>query len=174
MGRPSALAFVSSSATNCARSGESAIGTMSSPRTASLIYYCAMSPRKFILLNGIAALLFVGTFGTTIGASMMNANGHMSGCPLMGVPTGRHMSPLDHAFTLQNMLATIPFSGVFASFVLFLLALAMVALITPTLWSSIGNFIEPLLEPPARAHRYIPRHTLQEAFSNGVLHSRAF
>ncbi|HQU08158.1 MAG: hypothetical protein B7X04_00080 [Parcubacteria group bacterium 21-54-25] len=59
-----------------------------------------MSPRKFILLNGIAALLFVGTFGITIGASMMNANGHMSGCPLMGVPTVCHMSPLDHAFTL--------------------------------------------------------------------------
>ncbi len=125
------------------------------------------------LIAEVTVLLFLGLIGVTYSPMSPGPSGHMSGCPFMGGPALCHMSPLDHAYGLQNMLTAVPFSGVFAFFVLLLLALTIVAA-APIVWNSISILLEPLLKPPVRAYRFIPRHTLQEAFSNGILHSKVF
>ncbi|MDE2173572.1 MAG: hypothetical protein KGJ31_03280 [Patescibacteria group bacterium] len=132
-----------------------------------------MSVAKRTILLGAAALLFTGTFGLTSAAATMNSTGAMPGCPLMGIPALCHMSPLDHAFILQSMLTVVPFSGIFAFLVALLVSLSITTLV-PLLWSVRLDFLEPQLRPPTRRDGFVSRHSLQEAFSNGILHSRAF
>lgn len=128
---------------------------------------------RHTIILGAVALLLAGTFGLTTAAATMNIDGHMSGCPLMGVPTLCHMSPLEHAFTLQNMLTAIPFSGMFALFIALLVSLSITVLV-PLLWSICVDILKPQLRPPTGRNRLISRHSLQEAFSNGILNSKAF
>lgn len=128
---------------------------------------------KYILLSSIAAFFFVGPFGLSHLAMGTSANGNMSGCPFMGIPALCHMNPLEHAFALQNMFATIPFAGIFAFFISLLLTLVGIPLLR-NFWRSISASPRSISAPPPIAYAYIPRHTLQEAFSNGILHSKAF
>ena len=83
------------------------------------------------------------------------------------------MNPLEHAVTLQNMLTAIPAIGIMASLVAFLLALSLVPF-SPLHWSSMRIFFEPLRPPWIGWNPNIERHTLQEAFANGILNPRLF
>ncbi|MHB8710001.1 MAG: hypothetical protein ACYC6X_00375 [Minisyncoccota bacterium] len=132
-----------------------------------------MNTLKYFLLTSIAAFFLLGSFGLTHLTMNTGAEGQMSGCPLMGIPALCHMSPLEHAFTFQNMLTAIPFSGIFAFLISILLALSIV-LLAPVLLSIATDLFEPLIGPPTRTNRLIPRHSFQEAFSNGIIHSKAF
>lgn len=131
-----------------------------------------MKTTKYILLMSIVGFLLASTFGLAQLGMSMDSAGHMPGCPFMGVPALCHMSPLEHAFTLQNMLTAIPFSGIFALLVSILLALA-ITLLAP-IWKGLGILFEPVVRPSSRMYTLIPRHTLQEAFASGILNSKAF
>ncbi len=124
-----------------------------------------------IVTLSIGALLAVAIFGFSSGM-VTNADGTMSSCPNMGVPALCHMSPLEHAFSLQNMLTSIPFSGVFAFLIFLLLALATLLLV-PIIWTNFVVLLEYVSHSPP-PNTYVLRHTLQEAFSNGILNSKAF
>lgn len=132
-----------------------------------------MSVAKFALLASLVSFLVAGTFGMANAGMSMSTDGHMSGCPLMGVPALCHMSPLEHAFTLQNMLTAIPFSGIFTLLISILLAFS-IAFLAPLVWLNLAVLFEPIVRPPSSRDRLISRHALQEAFSNGILNSKAF
>lgn len=132
-----------------------------------------MNVAKHTFLVGIVLFLFVGAFGVSQTEMATKPGGSMTGCPLMGVPALCHMSPLTHAFTLQDMLIMIPFSGIFMFFITLLLALSVISLVplflnTPSLSAKLFK------RPPARRSGFPPRFALQEAFSNGILHSKAY
>jgi hypothetical protein len=119
-----------------------------------------------------AGFFVISSVGAAYLGMSMDAKGQMSNCPLMGIPALCHMSPLEHAFTLQNMLTALPFTGILAFLISVLLALSIIFL-APFAWINIGVLFEPLLRPPA-VYKLISRHTLQEAFARGILHSKAF
>ncbi len=127
--------------------------------------------RNLIIVSAVG-LLLATSFGASYFPMHVGTDGKMSGCPLMGVPALCHMNPLEHAFTLQNMLTAVPFSGIFALLVSILLALA-ITLVAP-LCKSLGILSEPILRPPTRRDRFVSRHSLQEAFSGGILNTKAF
>ena len=129
--------------------------------------------QKRILVLGAIAFVAVGLLSFTNFGMSTNADGQMLGCPFMGIPTLCQMNHLDHAFALQNMLVAVPFSGIFTLLISILLVLSLV-LLAPVFLSIVVNLFEPLLHPPRRTSRLVPRNTLQEAFSNGLLNSRAF
>jgi hypothetical protein len=135
-------------------------------------YTVVVTTSKYILVTLATIFFVISSIGVSYIGMSMGASGQMSGCPLMGVPALCHMSPLEHAFTLQNMLTAVPFSGMFALLVSILLALAITLL--ASIWKDLGILFEPVLRPPSRARELILRHSLQEAFSNGILNSKAF
>ncbi|MHB1163225.1 MAG: hypothetical protein ACYCZZ_01725 [Minisyncoccota bacterium] len=132
-----------------------------------------MSVAKQVVLASIAVFLFVGAFGVAETAMTMGSDGHMAGCPLMGIPALCHMSPLEHASALQNMFAAIPFAGVLLFLVSLLLTLVGIPLFRST-WQIVRAFFWPIHAPPLRTSTYISQHSLQDAFSNGILHSKAY
>ena len=137
-----------------------------------MVYLPPMKVSTYAWFIGVAAFVFLGSFGITGGALSSNANGTMSGCPLQGAPALCHMSPLDHASALQTMLAAVP-SFSFLAFLAALLISLTLVLITPFLWSVIAVFFESTIGPPV-TDRTVPRHALQEAYASGVLNSKAF
>ena len=128
---------------------------------------------KQILIVGAILFLFAGTFGITQTGMAANDSKQMSGCPFAGVSALCHMSPLEHAFMLQNTLTAVPFSVLLAFFTSLLVAISIIFL-APIIWNSTCFLFEPILRPPARTYRTIPRYTLQEAFASGILNSKAF
>ncbi len=132
-----------------------------------------MGAVKYILLTSVVAFLFVCAPGITQLGMSTDIDGQTSNCPLMGMPALCHMSPLEHAFALQNILTVVPFSGIFALFAALLLALSIV-LLAPVLLSIAVNLFKPPPGTPTRTDRFVPQHSLQEAFSNGILNSKAF
>lgn len=128
---------------------------------------------KYMLLAGVASFFLVGAFGFAQVGMGMDSTGDMSGCPLMGIPALCHMSPLEHAFMLQNVFTAVPSTGMFAFLISILLALSIVFL-TPLLRGVDISLFKPPLHLLTRKRGTIPRHSLQEAFSNGILHSKAF
>ena len=127
--------------------------------------------RNFISVS-VVGFLLATSFGASYFSMHVSSDGNMSGCPLMGVPALCHMSPLEHALTLQDMLTAIPLSNLFALLVAILLALT-ITLVAP-LCKNLGILSEPILRPPTRRDRFVSRHSLQEAFSNGILNTKAF
>ena len=141
-----------------------------------------MQIRKILITLSLVIFLLVGAAGVTYSGVMMPAlhslgeegstGGPMFGCPFMGVPALCSMGQLEHAFTLQQMLMAVPFADLFAFLILLLIALSVAFL--AALFRHRIPVPLPLLRPPSRTHRAIPRHTLQEAFASGILHSKAF
>ena len=132
-----------------------------------------MRLRNMPIALSVAIFLFAGTVATAHPRTMMGTDGHMLGCPFMGVPALCAMDQLEHAFTLQAMLTAIPLSDFFAFLVSILVALSL-AFLASSLWNRTLALFEPLLRPPSRTRRALPRHALQGAFANGILHSKAF
>ena len=132
-----------------------------------------LSGMKHILLVGIAAFLFLNSFGITHLGMSINADGQTSTCPFMGVPALCHMNPLDHIFTVQTMLVTIPAIGT----LFFLISLLCGLIAFPVLrriWQLADLAYLSSSSPPPILSRYVPRHALQEAFASGIIHSKAF
>ncbi|HUY05532.1 MAG TPA: hypothetical protein VMV62_02330 [Candidatus Paceibacterota bacterium] len=131
-----------------------------------------MSIGKYALLGWTASLLFIGTLGMAGGMEMLSSAGGMQDCPLMGVPAVCHMTPLDHAFALQHLLTVPPSSG------LLTFLIALLALSIPFLAPRIGDVAilsaEHAVRAPPRMRTIALRHSLQEAFASGILHSKAF
>ena len=128
--------------------------------------------KQGIVALSIGAVLAVAIFGFSSGMTT-NADGKMSSCPNMGVPSLCHMNPLEHAFSLQSMLTAVPFSGIFTLLISLLLAFSIVFL-APLAWLNLSILFKSILRPPPRSAGFISRHTLQEAFARGILNSRAF
>ena len=134
-----------------------------------------MKVSTYTWIIGAAFFVFLGSFGITGWTMPSNADGAMSGCPLSGsgAPALCHMSPLEHAFTLQTMLTAVPSFSLIALLTALLISLTLV-LIAPFLWSILVVFFESTIGPPPATGRTIPRHALQEAYASGVLNSKAF
>ena len=143
-----------------------------------------MQIRKILITLSLIIFLLVGAAGVAYSGVMMPAlhslgeggstGGPMFGCPFMGVPALCSMGQLEHAFTLQAMLTAIPPSGMFAFLVSILVALSLASLASPSWWGSVLALFKPLLRPLSRTRMALPRHALQGAFANGILHSKAF
>lgn len=129
---------------------------------------------KRLFFAGALAFIFSGTLGFTQSEMRMDSQGGMTNCPLMGIPVLCHMSPLDHAFTLQGMLtAAIPFRDLFALIVSMLLVFAFIPL-APFIWRGLEPFSKSSGRPPSVRDKTLFRHSLQEAFARGILNSKAF
>ncbi len=138
-----------------------------------MLYLPPMKVSTYAWLIVIALFIFVGSFGITSLAMPSNADGTMSSCPLSGTSALCHMSPIDHAYTLQTMLTAVPSFSLFTLFTLFLISLSFV-FVAPLLWAIVTVFFKSIIGSPPVADRIIPRHSLQEAYASGVLNSKAF
>ena len=137
------------------------------------IYWEAMSVAKQAVLASVAAFLFVGAFGIAQTGMTMSTDGPMTGCPFMGIPALCHMSPLEHALTLQNMLVAIPFAGILLLLISLLSSFVEIPFFRGV-WQIMSAFLWPLHAPPLRIAVRVSRHALQDAFSNGIIHSKAY
>ena len=93
-------------------------------------------------------------------------------CPLMGGTTSACVNVLEHLAHWQSS-----FTGIFTELLLFVVLLiaacACLRLFHLDLWRFARAFLtSPPKVPHARS--LLPRHVLQEAFSSGILHSKAF
>ncbi len=138
-----------------------------------MLYSPPMKVSTYAWLIGAVFFVFLGSFGITGGMLSSNENGVMSGCPFSNAPALCHMSPIDHAFTLQTMLAAVPTFSLFALLTALLVSLSLV-FIAPFLWSILSVFFESTTGPSPTANRTIPRYALQEAYASGILNSKAF
>lgn len=134
-----------------------------------------MSVAKYAVLLGLVGFLLLASFGIGRLGMTTGVDGKMFDCPLAGVPSLCHMSPIEHAFTLQSLLNTAtPFSGIFALVISILLTFTLV-LLGPFFWRSLRRSNNELTPgAPLTRHRFVPRHTLQEAFARGILNSKVF
>lgn len=126
--------------------------------------------------KGISILLatfFLGGIFLCVGIpTLMNHSMSMEApCPMT---TGNHgcTTPSDHISYWSNILSVIPSD--FAALVLALVAAcACVWLVCRGILNpfKILRVLEHATSPP---FQYIPRHSLQEAFSNGILHPKLY
>lgn len=128
--------------------------------------------KREVGLLALIIFLLVGTFGLGNIGMYMNGDGHMSGCPFMGMSAVCQMSPFDHISAWQNMFSAIPAKNLFST-VPFLLFTILVFFIQQY-WNTNTSLLKPVLQRQFRYRRYITRNGLQEAFSSGILNSRAF
>ena len=133
----------------------------------------AMNLARSLVFVSAATFLFIGTFGIGSAGMTTNSRGQMSGCLFTGSPTICHMSPLEHAFEVQNMFTAIPLMDIFLPLLSILLSFSFV-LLAPLIWRSVSFLFKPILRFSRGRYKYIPRHTLQEALSLGILNSKAY
>ncbi len=83
------------------------------------------------------------------------------------------MNPLEHMAAWQSAFAT-PASNTFVLSLLFLFALLLARALVKKItrgFQSLRVMIQPALHALSP---HIPRYVLQEAFSNGIIHSKVF
>lgn len=129
---------------------------------------------KLVLFMGLATFLLFGTLGLGhIGMGMESTVS--SNCPFMpGMTAVCKMNPLEHIAAWQSMFTAIPVEKVFILSLLLLFALLLArSLIKKITWDVeiLRNFAPPLWQT---RNPFIPRYALQEAFSNGIIHSKVF
>ncbi len=103
--------------------------------------------------------------------TMMNGETH-SVCPLMGGTSPACVSVLEHIAHWQSS-----FAAVFVELLPLALLLAVIYIGVRFLYPDRWRIAKFLLTPhPHFSYSYalLPRHHLQDAFSNGILHSKAF
>jgi|SRR3989338_4925275 len=126
---------------------------------------------KAILCFIIAASLSVSLFGAAHLGMDSGMGGQMGPCPLMPGVAICNMTPLQHMAAAQSMFTTLPQSSDILSLLLMLLASVIAAAVLSKI------FLAPPPSVPRRfvsRREYIPFSPLLEAFSNGVIHSKAF
>lgn len=123
---------------------------------------------------GILALLLMGIFGFYF-TMPMDSGGHMTGCPFMGATAVCNMTPLEHMAAWQSMFTSTPAQAANV-LTLLLLAATLVASFFSRLFPRIdadllGNK-QRLYQKRSFAFAYAT--PLQEAFSQGILNSKAY
>ncbi len=100
----------------------------------------------------------------------MGPDGHMAGCPFMEMTAVCQMSPFEHIAAWQNMFTATANESALATLLLLLFAAIV---FVRSLYRSFSPEIRALsfYRPPKF---FLFRHSLQEAFSNGVLNSKAY
>lgn len=124
---------------------------------------------KVLAALAMSMFLVAGIFGISH-AMNMDSNGQMSGCPFMGVATVCNMSPLEHVAAWQSMFTSTSSENTLS-------LLLSVLLVAVSILFVLSEGIFPKIRPPllCRPHRFsLFRHSLQEAFSNGILNSKAY
>jgi flagellar biosynthesis protein FlhB len=130
------------------------------------------SKKNLKALTALATSIFLmaGIFGLSHAGMTMEPDGSMSGCPFMGATAVCNMSPLEHVAAWQSMFTATTSENTLAALLFLILAAISVVLV-------LGEHIFPEVRGPLfyRPPRFsFFRHSLQEAFSNGILNSRAY
>ena len=121
----------------------------------------------FLIVASLSANIFVVAhlgMGSGVG-------GQMGPCPLMPGVAICNMTPLQHMAAAQSMFTTLPHSSDIFSLLLLLLASVIAAAVLSK------TFLAP---PRSAAPRFVSRREdvpfspILEAFSNGIIHSKAF
>lgn len=81
-------------------------------------------------------------------------------------------APIDHLSYWSNILSVIPSD--FAALILALAACACVWIVCRGIWNPLKHLCSPHYSLPPPRTFFLPRHALQEAFSNGILHSKRY
>jgi hypothetical protein len=122
----------------------------------------------------LLATFFLGGFflcmGMTSSSHYTMADSHQL-CPIMG-GTGPCQNSMDHLSYWQTIFSVIP-SEFFSALIALLTACACLWLVCRGIWKPHRHVLVPEWSPPIRTY-LLPRSYLQEAFSNGILHSKAF
>lgn len=129
---------------------------------------------KKIIFLGMLVFLAVVIFGPAHTGMAMNDDGIMSNCPYLGITALCKMQPLEHVVAWQNMLVMLPVKtmALFAS----VLLLAFVALFVFLQQRRNGEVWRARPSQQKHRRRFIVgiKDTLQEQFSNGILHTKIF
>ena len=131
---------------------------------------------KGLILVLLTIFFFVGFLGFGHTEMPMVMEGQMNTtCPFMpGMSSLCHMDPLEHLTAWQNIFAAIPSQlGLFVALLLLIISVIVVRRIQipdiPT------PFLHSISSQVLYSKTYIPIVSpLQEAFSNGILHSKIF
>ena len=122
----------------------------------------------------LLAFLVVGLFGLFHFAVNMNNGGEALGCPFMNTPTLCAMNPFYHIAVWQSMFAASFLKETFS-------LLALIALLGILFTFILRNFglTGDMPRSVTRVRQILVRtfaviNPLQEAFSNGILHSKIF
>lgn len=141
------------------------------------IHWFPMNAKRHIaqmfLAIAVATFVFGGFLTSSHFGIDMQREGSTGRCPFMPGVVICNMTPLEHISAAQSMFNILPQDKEFFALLMLLLATAIAV-------SLLGQ--RKLLFPPAiRRIGFVPRHEdvllfrpLQEAFSNGVIHSKAF
>lgn len=129
-----------------------------------------MGMRSRILSVCLAGFLVAGPLLVLCGGSVSPKFPTID-CPFMSSAVC-HANILEHTFMLQQTLTTVALGWSFAIFLLALLLAFFTPLFAPSLARADIHTLRcrdvRFLRPP------LFRHTLQEAFARGILHSKAF
>lgn len=129
---------------------------------------------KAVLLIGLASFLSFGTLGLGHGGMGMESTAS-SNCPFMpGMTSVCKMNPLEHIAAWQSAFTAIPLGKTLVLSLLLLLALLLIRTFLGKLsWDlKILSYFVQLLS--RGRNPFVPRYVLQEAFSNGIIHSKVF
>jgi len=122
----------------------------------------------------LLAFLIVGLLGLSHFAMNMNDGGEALGCPFMNTPTLCAMNPFYHIAVWQSMFAASFLKETFSLLALIALLGILFTFILRNFWltGDIPRSITPVRQILIRTFTVI--NPLQEAFSNGILHSKIF
>ena len=124
---------------------------------------------RYFLLLGLGAFLFLNLFGLSSFGMSMSSDGHMSECPFMGVTAVCQMSPSEHISAWQHMFTATTTENTLALLLLICAAVIFAYCLNRQLYPEIRASL--LSQPPDPSFFKSP---LQEAFSNGILNSKAY
>lgn len=135
-----------------------------------------MFARNGIMKTALYFLIVATVCAAFFAASHVGMDAQMGGqmgpCPLMPGVVICNMTPLQHIAAAQTMFTALPRLSDILSLLLLLLAAVIAAA-----FLSRNIFPPPKSTLPRRfAHRneHVPFSSLLEAFSNGIIHSKAF
>jgi lipoprotein signal peptidase len=131
-----------------------------------------MQVRNFVVVLFLAILL-VGPFGIPRFGIDTLLNGQMVLCPFMHGGSVCNMTPLEHAGAAHSMFNVLP-SGrdSFLTLLFLLTSVFLVIFLVQKKFCSLARLVSRIFIP--HDDYRLPYRPLQEAFSNGLIHSRAF
>lgn len=130
--------------------------------------------RKIMLL-AVFAFFAVATAGTAYVPMPMNDDGTMANCPYLGITALCTMQPLEHIAALQTMLAALPakIAGIFTT-IIFLAFALLLTVLSPFNTGALRYVACSYAgKRRRRAVLSIP-DAIRDAFSRGILHTKAF
>lgn len=128
-----------------------------------------------ILILAIVAFFTVAVAGSAYVPMPMNDDGTMANCPYLGITALCTMQPLEHIAAWQDMLAALPakIGGIFAAIVLIASAILLVLLHGPNA-DTIRHSAFSYMKKRRRQSALLIPDAIRDAFSRGILHTKAF